>query len=342
MLVTGDEVKFVNISSSDYQGLQVIDDGTLYFLNDTGEIYVGSEKYGGSDGGTNYSTDEQVGGVWLYHMNWYYKTIMFDAAAGGSFTTDVDVNISSYMPSGIQDLIGYEINEVISISGGTMRKSTWEDVTQVYKTGGVYHYSVAPGLSDTSTYWYVKMTIKYVKGYDSNDAIIPEGIYGPDTHGTITGSQADYVMSNWRSPSQAFNNSTTNKQINISGDPVSTYMYNMFSQSQTLVDGCNWVQYYNDWSYIPYAVTIYARTDNPWVYSYPNMYVEFSEDGQDWDTLWQGIPRVEGGSCINIQVTTSNEYQYFRLRYDNGTGYGGNDWCGCLPCIQIYGKSVDH
>lgn len=294
-----------------------VDSGTL----GTRKILASALSGGGGAGGIDYSTTERDTGLkWIDGNKIYQKTYIASSpinvqASGTDVTSEVD------NAADMNVLISCE-----TLNNGASKQCT--NVWFGYDSGTLKMYC-AEGMLVSH------FTLRYTKKPDSADAIVPN----QSITDRVTASQAAYVDRNWRVPSSVFNLANKSNNVNIGiYNNSSVYMYSTYETADR-IDGCDWVRYDHDSAYTPYYVEIWANVSNAWAGQYPTVYLEFSNDGTDWDTLWTGIPQIDAGSNIYIPIETNNTYSKFRMRYNNGTGANGYEWCGCIANVQIYGTT---
>ena len=265
---------------------------------------------------TGYSTSEKKTGlVWIDGGDIYEKTYALSSEieipnAGVAMSSYIDnyADIETFIDAkGINDSSG---------SYGTQVGSLWFG----YYQGSLKAYC-SEGIVANN------IVLRYTKAPSSADKMFAESGVDPRSYGNITASQQGYVMSDWRSAYTVF--------ANKSKATSASYMYSTYETADR-IDGCDWVEYQEveRGKFKPYCVEILAGND--WGGTYPTVYLEFSDGGSTYDTLWTGIPSMTSGHDARIRFNATKYYDRFRIRLNNGTGYSGYEWCGCLPFIQVY------
>lgn len=299
----------------------------------------------------SYSTEEQYTNQnWVDGNKIYQKTYVFSTPLTVNAGTGVD--ISSYITN--TNNIDKFIKAIALDDGASSLQccSVWLGYTS--NSASLYLYC-AEGITITH------LTIQYTKVPDSNDRIIRLGTYGGMNAGSASHAFYEYTASMWRGPNGLWTwNSDANNSISASpSDKGAITMWNTYTPTSpsaggdpVVIDGKTWHWIACDISaiddpnttlkdFVPYCVGITANAYASVTQSYPTMKIQFSQDGSTWDTVWEGVPRINAGKTSYFFFDTTNHYSKIRLLFDNGTGYGGSEWTGCLALCQIYGKAPE-
>lgn len=280
----------------------------------------------------SYSTSEQDTRIkWIDGNKIYQITKVYENVAQTSDSSPLTLDTLS----DVDTLVKYDVR-AITTGGGIINDNFYLDSS--YKFHTIYY----PNTKELqyranwggSGYFTITITYQYTKFPSLDDAVITTSNFDA---GNVSASQRDYVYKNWRVPSNVFSPGYRDFNITADLDSSAVYMWSTYETAER-IDGCDWLRYDHSESFVPYCVGIWAHSSNAWGGSYPTVYLEFSNDGTTWDTLYTGIPTIPAGTCCYIPVDTSNSYTKFRIRYNNGTGALGSEWNGALPNITIYGE----